>query len=434
MDVSKKTALKILVLYLLTSCIFLLLVFYGWYNTKKDSIIESQINTLLESAHTLAVFLYEHVQNYPKDSKIFNYKQLLEDAHRELGIVFLLVRESGEIIFNTSEDIQNSQQVRDILNAQSFSKYSSRRKDKIVLMQDEIYLVTQRIGGKFWHLMQQNLDKFDSKMESKSNLYLLITSKNIKSELYALLGVIFASFFIVLLAMSAVAYFLVSLSLRPLKEKIQHLNGFIKDSTHEINTPLSVILMSIERIKVDELNVYQQQKFERIKLAARTLEQIYQDLLFYTFDEAKDLKLENIALAQLVTERIAYFEPFFKKKNIAISFSLELENSAESVITANFSRIVRVVDNLLDNALKYTQNGGIVKVTLGESFLSIKDNGCGISKKHLNKIFDRYYRINTTQGGFGIGLALVRQICALYNITVTCNSEEGEGSEFRLEW
>lgn len=430
MDMSKKTAFKILALYMLTSFVFLALVFYGWYGTKKDSIVESKINTLFENAHSLVVYLYEQVQN--SLSKDLDYKKLLSSAHNELGISFLLIKENGEILFNALENLQNPKQIQAILNAQSLLKAPNHRGDKIVLKEDTMYLITQRIGGRFWHLMQQSFSS--SKMESKNNIYMLVSSKGIKSELYTLLGVIFASFIAALLAISLVAYFLVSLSLKPLKEKIQQLNAFIKDSTHEINTPLSVILMSVERIKMYELSTHQQQKFERIKLAAQTLEQIYQDLLFYAFDEAKDLKLENVALTQLIAERIAYFEPFFKKKNIAICFSLELENSVESVISANYSRIVRVVDNLLDNALKYTQSGGSVEVVLGENFLNIKDNGCGIPKDKMDKIFKRYYRANANQGGFGIGLALVQQICTLYNITITCKSEEGKGSEFRLQW
>lgn len=429
-DVSKKTAFKILALYMLTSCVFLVVVFYGWYQTKKDSILESKINALFENAHTLIVYLYEQSQNNLAQNptpKTLDYKELFKSAYNELGIPFLLVRDNGEIIFSALEEINTPNQVREILETQSFLKTSNHRSDKIVFADTGMYLITQR-GGRFWRLMQQ----YFSTAQSQNTIHMLVYSKGIQSELYTLLGVIFASFIGALLAMSVVAYFLLSLSLKPLREKIQHLNAFIKDSTHEINTPLSIILMSIERIKMQELSTAEQKKFQRIKLAAQTLEQIYQDLLFNAFDEAKDLKLETIALEELITQRIAYFEPFFKQKNIAITFSLK--DCTKSTISANHSRISRVVDNLLDNALKYTQNGGNVEVTLGQNFLSIKDNGCGINKKHLDKIFKRYYRANADQGGFGIGLALVQQICALYKITITCTSVEGEGSTFKLEW
>ena len=421
MDISKKTALRILTLYVLTSFIFLTLVFYGWYATKRDFIIKSHINGMRDLTHTLMVYLYESSQETQKEAH----------AIIQTEIPFMLVKGNGEILLSTLKHIETPKQVQEILDTQEWIQSHKHRniREKVIQTNDGLYYITQRLGGRFWHLIQQN---FAHALLRGDEVFLVVYSKGFQSELNALLGVIFVSFFAALLAISIIAYFLVLLSLEPLREKITHLNAFIKDSTHEINTPISVILMSIERINPQTLDSKQIQKFERIKLAAKTLEQIYQDLLFYTFEEAKDSKLEEIHLATLIKERLEYFKPFFTQKNIAITFNI-IENT-ESHLKANTSRIVRVVDNLLDNALKYTQNGGCVTITLGERFLSIQDNGCGIAKEHLDKIFTRYYRANSNQGGFGIGLALAKQICTLYGISLACHSILGKGSTFTLKW
>lgn len=421
MDISKKTALRILTLYVLTSFIFLTLVFYGWYATKRDFIIKSHINGMRDLTHTLMVYLYESSQETQKEAH----------AIIQTEIPFMLVKGNGEILLSTLKHIETPKQVQEILDTQEWIQSHKHRniREKVIQTNDGLYYITQRLGGRFWHLIQQN---FAHALLRGDEVFLVVYSKGFQSELNALLGVIFVSFFAALLAISIIAYFLVLLSLEPLREKITHLNAFIKDSTHEINTPISVILMSIERISPQTLDSKQIQKFERIKLAAKTLEQIYQDLLFYTFEEVKDSKLEEIHLATLIKERLEYFKPFFTQKNIAITFNI-IENT-ESHLKANTSRIVRVVDNLLDNALKYTQNGGCVTITLGERFLSIQDNGCGIAKEHLDKIFTRYYRANSNQGGFGIGLALAKQICTLYGISLACHSILGKGSTFTLKW
>ena len=418
MDISKKTALKILALYALTSCVFLTLVFYGWYATKRDSIIKAHISALNDSAHTLLMQIYEQSQNAQ------NLNTLLEDSE----IPFVLITDNGTIILNTLEHIRDSAQIQEILNAPELLSHTRRNRIiKATQLNGRIYLITQFPSKRFLHLFHQHTPN-----PSFHSMFIIIESQGFRSEIYTLLSTILVSFIFALLAISVIAYFLVSLSLKPLREKITHLNNFIKDSTHEINTPISVILMSIERIKPSALNQSQAQKFERIKLAAKTLEQIYQDLLFYTFDEAKDSTRETISLKNLIQERLEYFKPFFNKKNIAIT--LIEDSNTESLLNANTSKIVRVVDNLLDNALKYTQNGGNVTITLSARSLSIQDNGCGIAKEHLDKIFTRYYRANSNQGGFGIGLALAKQICTLYGISLTCHSILGKGSTFTLKW
>lgn len=421
---ARRTTLKILALYVLTSCIFLSVVFYGWYQKEKSAILESKAVMLRENAHVLVMNLYERLQMDTTQ----DIQGLFSQISQEFQIPLMMLTHRGEILFSSLEEEKSQEEINAILSARGES-IGLMKNDRIVMMGDTMILVTHRIGKPFWYFLDQELKlNFDS--PAKGKIYLVLFSNGIQTEIYRLLGVIFGSFFLVLVAMGIIAYFLVSLSLKPLREKISSLDAFIKDSTHEINTPLSVILMSIERIKPSELTPSQCQKFERIKFSAQTLGRIYQDLLFYNFDAARELNREAIEMSQLIEERVAYFQPFFRKKNI----EMIVESKTKSLLEANRSRIARVVDNLLGNALKYTASGGFVKVSLGEKSLRIQDNGCGIKKENLDKIFERYYRDNSHQGGFGIGLALVKQICQVYHIQIVCKSQEGEGSEFILNW
>ena len=430
MNESKKIVLKISLLYALTTLIFLAIVFYGWYQKEKESLIEERVLQLRESTHNLAMHLYEKLQlNYNG-----NFFKILEETSKELEIPFSLSTSSGEIIFSTLKEVENTKEFRQILQERgipiSFRK-DHRHIDRIVIAGDNVYLVTQRIGGRFWSLVNMELYKQNllDTLESRNDFFMIIQDNGISKEIYRLWGLIGGSFLLVLFGVSVVAYFLVRLSLKPLEEKIQALNNFIKDSTHEINTPLSIILMSIERIKKEDLKEQDLQKFERIKMAANTLGQIYQDLVFYNFPHLQGNNLEKIAMNDLLKERVSYFEPFYKKKNISIVLKAE-----SSTLMANKSRIIRVVDNLLDNALKYTQSGGEVEVFVGNNFLKIKDNGCGMEKEDLKRIFDRYYRCNKDQGGFGIGLALIKEICNIYKIAIECENQKRERTTFVLHW
>lgn len=262
----------------------------------------------------------------------------------------------------------------------------------------------------------------------KGYLYTFIEGENVSHDLLLIRLQVLLSVLASFALIALVSRFLVKITLKPLESKITMLNSFIKDFTHEINTPLSVILLSIEQLEKQQ-NI-DTTKFARMKLAAKTLSQTYSDLIFLTFPDTISNEEERIVMKEAIRERLEYFRLFFERKQIALSVDLQ----GNSTILASKSKINKMLDNLISNAIKYNKKGGFVSVNLKGRALSIKDSGYGIDEKNLTKIFERYARFNSDQGGFGIGLSLVKSICKEYHIEISCHSKLGEGSEFVLNF
>lgn len=262
----------------------------------------------------------------------------------------------------------------------------------------------------------------------KGYLYTFIEGENVSHDLLLIRLQVLLSALASFALIALVSHFLVKIALKPLESKITMLNSFIKDFTHEINTPLSVILLSIEQLEKQQ-NI-DTTKFTRMKLAAKTLSQTYSDLIFLTFPDTISNEEERIVMKEAIRERLEYFRLFFERKQIALSVDLQGDES----LMASKSKINKMLDNLISNAIKYNKKGGSVSVNLKGRALSIKDSGYGIDEKNLTKIFERYARFNSDQGGFGIGLSLVKSICKEYHIEISCHSKLGEGSEFVLKW
>ena len=233
--------------------------------------------------------------------------------------------------------------------------------------------------------------------------------------------------FIFLLIYSFIAiigFYLAKLFLKPIKDERIKLNNFIKDTTHELNTPISAILMSTETTNPNEKQI------QRIRLSAKRISEIYEDLT-YVFLQNKQNKntLEIVDLKNLIIEQLEYFTPLASKKSIDIKLQLE-----QFEYKINKDDFIRLFNNLISNAIKYNKIAGTIEITLKNNELIIKDTGIGISKDKLKDIYKRYYRATNEQGGFGIGLSIVNQICNNYNIKIEVNSQLKQGTIFTLKF
>lgn len=397
-----KSIIKILSLYLGTTGIFLCVFFWFSYAKEVRHLMANQVSELRE----ISLEVYEILHNNKDDVKAG-----LAQIQSEISTPLRIYNKKGALLYDTLH----------IELTQSEIEEGFAMRGEYVIIEPSMHEKIPKA-----HKSKKNLV---SKYRDNARYKIFIQDTSLESQMFFLRIKMIAYFLLSLSVVGVVAYFLVKLSLKPMQQRINALNAFIKDSTHEINTPLSIILMSIETLPLDNLTPAQSQKIERIKLASKSLSHIYKILVAYNFPHSVNHKCENLALHILLQERLEYFSPFFEQKALRVQSTL-----MPSYIFASAEKMSCVLDNLLSNAIKYNKKGGEIDIRLKEGVLSISDSGCGMADSQKERIFERYVRCNDYQGGFGIGLTLIKRICDEYGIDIEVQSEQGKGSCFTLIW
>lgn len=210
--------------------------------------------------------------------------------------------------------------------------------------------------------------------------------------------------------------------------------------SHEFRTPLSLIINPLKKA-VQKENVENGSSGSDLAIAhrnARRLLSLVDQLLLFrkAENDADSLRLSPINVNNLCNEVYQCFVNQAKEKNINYGFTIP---EHEITIIGDYEKIEISLFNLMSNAFKYTPIGGEIKLTLTENddevFLEISDNGDGIDKKDIDVIFEKFKQINSKVSvgtGFGIGLYIVKYFVDKHKGTVSCTSETGKGSTFKL--
>ena len=221
-----------------------------------------------------------------------------------------------------------------------------------------------------------------------------------------------------------------------LKELNEKQNQFFADITHEVRNPLHTISGSLEMIEMENLSKedkskYHQQAKRQISRITRLFEDI-KTLQRYDYDQSFVEKKE-FDLNKIVESLAEIHHAIAKEKGIEIS----IDSNLTSKVYADPDKIEQVIENLISNAIKYT-NKGEIRISLIEHkkavTVEVKDTGIGIGKEHLSRLFDRFYRTDKARsrdkGGTGLGLAVVKGILRAHNSEIIVASEVGVGSSF----
>jgi two-component system OmpR family sensor kinase len=176
---------------------------------------------------------------------------------------------------------------------------------------------------------------------------------------------------------------------------------------------------------IQSLKGVEEKKLKRLEASAKRLSVMYSSLTYRL--EGKMQAKKVLDLEKIIAERVEYVKELIDSKRLGIKLELE-----PTKIFMNERSIYRLIDNLVSNAIKYSDVGDSILITLKDNILKVKDTGIGIDEEMQEDIYKRYHRANEERGGFGIGLNIVLSICKEYKIKLDLDSQKGKGSTFIL--
>ncbi len=380
----RQTLFSFLLLYSFFSIIILVFSAYIYYSMQKDLMLESKTNILQEDSFKFILrlkYLHEHFDEDKTYPRFAHFRSAIYDSSKKL--IFTTLHEDNVNLDKTLYTINENIHYVRLLESYYLGA---------------MYVVIEIDENAYWFNM-------------------------IQSKMIVIGGI----FFLLLLF---VGYFLLRLMLKPMRESINLLDYFIKDTTHELNTPISAILTNIEMIDTTKLEPSVAKKIHRIDIASRTISNIYNDLTYTALGNRIISHDENIDLFKLFEERIEFFKVISSAKSIKCIKDLD----KNIFLKIDKTKITRIIDNLLSNAIKYNKKNSFIEVRLRKNYFEIEDGGIGIDEKKIDTIFQRYTRLNQSEGGFGLGLNIVSTIAQEYNLTIDFKSEISKGTKVRVSW
>mgnify|MGYP001623898112 FL=1 len=213
----------------------------------------------------------------------------------------------------------------------------------------------------------------------------------------------------------------------------QSKDEFIANVTHEMNTPLTSIRGFAELLAAGGL------EGDRAARAAKTiltqserLQSLVASIINYSEIDSEDLPVYEVDASRIARDILAALTPEFREKKVVLLS--EIKDGV--LLMSRQERVTEIFGNIIRNAIRYNREGGSVSVLLTQEEFSVSDTGIGISEENLPRIFDRFFTIdkshNGKNGGFGLGLSVVKKLCKKQGWTLTVESKEGVGSTFRI--
>lgn len=469
-------------IYLFLICLsILILASAGYFITNElESYFKERVMYELDTQIEQVEYNLQNLSLSPTGQKFSYgyYKKLAELANVRLT----LISENGVVLFDSQIDerkiplLENHLNRPEIIEAATSGKGRQERRST-TLNEEMIYLAKimdrpLKVGGLEWEIYFIRIGL------SSKDINLLLG--NIQSKVFYITT-------IVLLIIIGIAFFISKAVTRPLKEisvaaveirggnlekripirtqdefgklaetinnMVDRLNDdlvqmkklervrreFLGDVSHELRTPIFAIQASIETLlngAIDDTSVNKDFLNKALNNAKR-IDALLFDLIEISRIESGDMKMSfrNFKLIDLITQTVNEMQAHFEPKQIRVNI---VSDDSGIEVYGDKERLKQVIINLVDNAVKYSSEGGEITISTEKSGggvrISVIDNGCGISAEHLQHIFKRFYRVDKARsreiGGTGLGLAIVKHIVEAHGSKVEVESEVGKGSRF----
>ena len=377
-ELEKKSFYSFLGLYIVSSFLFLALIGY-WYYEAQKSALENE-----------AYYKLQHISDVKSGDIIVSHmtKKKLKKREIPTDIELALISTEGEIISGK-------------IHMNKLPKEAGYFKENGY----EIFVS-------------------DAPREHLGIKYVVAQSSALEKSLSQLQHLVVTVMLIVAFVLAIIAWVLSKLFMKPLHQKVEQIERFINDVTHELNTPITALSMSTNQaLKKGECTT---KTLNNISISTKQLYDIYSSLTYLNFTHKEEVD-EVIDIAEVLQKSIQYYNPLCESKRINLEVHVE-----SFIFTMPESQLKLLYGNLIGNAIKYSPTRSTIKLTIKDGVFSIKDEGIGIEKDKQNTVFEKFNRSTEYSGGFGVGLSIVKSICDEYSITIELDSVLNEGTEFKL--
>ncbi|HIQ28601.1 MAG TPA: HAMP domain-containing histidine kinase [Sulfurovum sp.] len=377
-ELEKKSFYSFLGLYIFSSFLFLLLVGY-WYYTAQKNALENEM-----------YYKLQHISDVKSGDIIMahmsNTKLKKRSVPKDISLVLIDI--DGKV-----------------------------REGK---------LYTNTIPNQAGYFSENGYDVFvsDAPRAHLNIKYVVAQSDTLSRALKELRQTVLRVMVIIAIILFMIAWALSKIFMKPLRQKVEQIERFINDVTHELNTPITSLSMATEQAL--KQGKYTQKTLKNISISTKQLYDIYSSLTYLNFSNTNE-EAEVIDVAKVLQKSIVYYEPLCESKRLKVEVNLE-----SYIFGIPETQLKLLFGNLIGNAIKYSPANTTLRIELKEGIFTIQDEGIGIEEDKQKEIFEKFKRGTEYSGGFGVGLNIVKSICDNYDIKVTLKSVPDKGTMFML--